>query len=152
MSAKAPFDPNVWTEMFVGSQYEYFFDADDPVELDAEWLREHEKEVRNIRNREDWVQPQLDLQDGMPKGPKVGTHTTNLLFERENRATDMLLQFPPTIPIAVLPTTGTEEDQFPISDPSVPESPSSNKPPSILSPSKIRRETPRSPPPPEPEP
>jgi hypothetical protein len=152
MSAEEPFDPNVWTEMFVGSRYKYFFDADDPVELDAEWLSEREKEVQNIRDREDRVRPQLDLRDGVPKGPKVGTHTTDLSFERENRATDMPLQLPPTTPIAVLPTTGTEEDQFPISDPSVPESPSSNKPPSILSPSKICRETPRSPPPPEPEP
>jgi len=53
---------------------------------------------------------------------------------------------------AVLPTTGSQEDQFPIPDPSVPESPSLHKPPSILSPSKVFCKTLRSPPLPETEP
>ena len=42
-------DDKEWTELFMGSRFQIFFDEDDPMELDDEWLSEMERVAKHQR-------------------------------------------------------------------------------------------------------
>ncbi|GAX26628.1 hypothetical protein FisN_UnNu100, partial [Fistulifera solaris] len=60
-------DPETWADIFASSRFQVFFDEDDPIDLDDEWLSQDELHVRiqersrKIRSVQDTASPPVDF-------------------------------------------------------------------------------------------
>jgi hypothetical protein len=64
-----PISDLVWNDLFENSRYQYFFDDDDDVELDSEWLTENERAQREHQDRDTQIR-QHQRKEAQPKFPE----------------------------------------------------------------------------------
>jgi hypothetical protein len=74
----------IWDDLFNNSRYQYFFDDEDEIELDAQWLTKNERAQREHQEGDEHLQKH-QRENIQPDGPE---NDSSEMMEHERNALD----------------------------------------------------------------
>lgn len=128
-------DPEAWADIFAASRFQTFFDEDDPVDLDDEWLSQDElqsrieERSRKIRTVQDKTSPPVDF-DQVHQRRLTDAEPTEIRITEEPTFQREVAQKTITTPIKLFDSSAKPVDPVPVSKDKV------DKPPPSASPKK----------------
>ena len=112
-------DPESWADIFASSRFQVFFDEDDPVDLDDEWLSQNElqsrieERSRKIRSVQDKASPPVEF-DKVHQRLRSDAEPTNKSNEEPTFQRELAQKTDTTTPVKLLDSSAKPVEPIPV--------------------------------------